>query len=292
VKVGLIDLDSKIPNLALMKLSAWHKAQGHAVELTMPTLAPAYDRVYASKVFTWTNLPGLPLGAYVGGTGHDLKITLLQEVESLCPDYSLYSKIDYSIGFLTRGCSWNCPWCFVPKKEGNIKPAADIDDFLRHEKAVLLDNNVLAHEHGIKQIEKIIKLGIRVDFNQGLDARYIDDSVAKLLAKVHWWKPLRLACDTKWRKIEVEKAVKLLRKYGAKPSRFFCYMLVKDDIEEAHERAEFLRGLNVDPFAQPYRAPDGKEPSRRVKDFARWVNHKAIFKSVKWEDYRPLGVRP
>lgn len=177
-----------------MKLSAWHKAHGHDIELTVPTFALAYDRVYISKVFTWTTMPGLPLGAYVGGTGYDLKTTLLPEVERLCPDYSLYN-MDYSMGFLTRGCIRKCKYCVVPEKEGNIRPASDIETFLRHNKALLLDNNVLAHEWGIRQIEKIVNLGVKVDFNQGLDARLIDNDTAKLLAKVRRWKPIRLACD-------------------------------------------------------------------------------------------------
>jgi len=290
MRVGLIDIDSKIPNLALMKLSAWHKNQGHDVELTVPPFAPGYDRVYVSKVFTWTTMPGLPLGAYIGGTGHNLKTTLLPEAERLCPDYFLYPKMDYSIGFLTRGCIRKCSFCFVPEKEGDIRPAADIEDFLQHSKAVLFDNNVLAHEHGIKQIEKIVRLGIKVDFNQGLDARLIDDGKAKLLAKVKWLKPIRLACDSAGMKADVARAVKLLRKHGATPKAYFCYMLVKNNIEEAHERAIFLDEMGLIPFAQPYRAPDGKEPNKRLKDFARWVNHRAIFKSVKWRDYCKDGV--
>jgi hypothetical protein len=283
-KIGLIDIDSKIPNLVLMKLSAWHKAQGDDVELTTPVFAPIYDKAYASQVFTWTQTPCLPEGVAIGGTGVDLKTTLPEEIESLCPDYTLY-KMDYSIGFLTRGCIRKCSFCFVPEKEGTIRPAADIEDFLRHKKAILLDNNVLACDHGIEQIEKIARLGIKVDFNQGLDARLIDNVVAKKLAAVKWIRAIRLACDNEKQKVAVEKAVKNLRRSGF-TREVFCYMLVTEDTDEAYDRAMFLKGLKVDPFAMPYRSPDGSLMPKQSRVFANWVNKKAEFKSCDWYDYR------
>ena len=285
MKVGLIDIDSKIPNLALMKISAYYKQQGNDVEFAYPINAHSFDEIYASKVFTWSNIYALPEKTILGGSGFDISVLLTQEIEGMCPDYSLYG-IDYSMGFLTRGCIRKCNFCIVPEKEGYIKSAADIEEFLRHDKAVLLDNNILASEHGLKQIEKIASMRIKIDFNQGLDARLIDDNTAKLLSKVKWLKPIRLACDNQTMKKPVERAINLLRKHGATPKTYFCYMLVNGDIEEAHERAMFLRGIGVDPFAQPYRPPDGAEPTRVQKDFARWVNHKAIFKSVEWENYK------
>ena len=212
-KIGLIDVDGKMPNLALMKLSAWHKQQGDSVELTMPVLAAGYDKVYMSKVFTWSDMPCLPDNAEVGGTGYDLHKTLPDEIEHLCPDYSLYN-MDYSMGFLTRGCIRKCEFCFVPEKEGNIRSAAYLTEFLRHDRAVLLDNNVLAHHHGIDQIKLIAETGIKVDFNQGLDARLIDDGIAKLLAKVKWLKPIRLACDNTAMMEPVKKAVELFGEFA------------------------------------------------------------------------------
>ena len=284
MKVGLFDIDGKIPNLALMKLSTWHKAHGDSVELSAPVFAGGYDIAYASKVFTWTDAPGMPDYVQTGGTGYDLTTTLPEEVENTCPDYSLY-KMDYSMGFLTRGCIRKCSFCFVPEKEGMIKPAADIEDFLRHKKAVLLDNNVLAHEHGLRQIEKIGRLGIKVDFNQGLDARLIDDDIAKLLSKVKWLKPIRLACDDMKMVEHVRRAVELLRKHGATPKTYFCYVLVTEDVDDALTRVEFLRGIGVDPFAQSYRNKDGERPCRQAIVFCNWVNKKSEFKSCKWEEY-------
>lgn len=272
------------PNLALMKISAWHKAQGDTVEW-FNSLLGGYDKVYSSKVFTWTPPdPYLPEGTVCGGTGFDVAKTLADEIENMLPDYGLYN-CDKSYGFLTRGCIRSCPWCFVPRKEGAIRAHHDIEDFARHKEVVLMDNNVLAHAHGIAQIEKIAKMGLKVDFNQGLDARLIDDSMARLLGKVKWSPSVRLACDSVAMIEPIRKAVELLRWHNVTPSQYFCYVLVKD-IDDALERVKFLKGIYVYPFCQPYRDQAGTEPTKDQRDFARWCNHRAVFRSSTWDDYK------
>jgi len=272
------------PNLALMKIAAWHKAQGDTVEW-FNSLLGRYDKVFSSKVFTWTPTdPYLPESTVCGGTGFDVTKTLPDEVENILPDYSLYN-CDKSYGFLTRGCIRACPWCVVPRKEGEIRAHHDIEDFARHKEVVLMDNNVLAHEHGIAQIEKIAKLGLKVDFNQGLDARLIDDSIARLLGKVKWSPSVRLACDSVAMIEPIRKAVELLRWHNVTPSQYFCYVLVKD-IDDALERVKFLKGIYVYPFCQPYRDQEGTKPTKDQRDFARWCNHRAVFRSSTWDDYK------
>jgi len=282
--VGLIDCDvTGFPNLALMKLSTYHKKRGDIVTWYMEELSGIYDKIYASKVFTWTD-PVIPDGAAIGGTGFLSSATLPDEIEHECPDYSLY-PCDKSYGFLTRGCIRSCPECFVPEKEGKIRAHADIDEFCRHNHTVLMDNNVLAHPHGIKQIEKMIKMKISVDFNQGLDARLIDNSMAKLLAKLKWKPSIRLACDSMAMIEPVRKAVELLRWHNATPSQYFCYVLVKG-VEDALERVRFLKGIYVYPFCQPYRDKKNTAPTPEQRHFARWVNARQAFRSCTWEDYR------
>lgn len=285
LNIALHDADKKgYPNLALMKLSAWHKAVGDNVDWYDEKLWPG-DRLFSSKVFTFTDEdPCLPRRAIKGGTGYGLSNNLPFEIEHQCPDYELYN-LDYSMGFLTRGCPRKCDWCFVPEKEGGIVAHADIEEFARHKEVVLMDNNVLAHSHGIDQLEKIARLELKVDFNQGLDARLIDDAVARRLSKVKWAKPLRLACDHKGQMESVRKAVELLRWHNTTPSRYFCYLLVKD-VEDAVERVRFLKTIYVDPFAQPYLDKEGTKPTEEQRHFARWVNQKAEFKSRTWEEYR------
>jgi hypothetical protein len=283
--IGLVDVDGhNFPNLALMKLSAWHKSRGDAVEFA--GMFGRYDLVYKSKVFTWTadDEYAYPTDHYIdGGTGYDLKITLPEEVESMCPDYTIYA-CEHAYGFLTRGCPNKCPWCFVPEKEGDIRANADIDDFLGGmDSAVLMDNNVLAHPHGIAQMVKIAKRGIRVDFNQGIDARLIDKSVANLMASMKWIRCIRLACDSQAMKKHVENAVNYLRR-AEYHGEIFVYVLCQG-IDDALDRVEFLRGLGCDPFAQAYRDKIGTPPTQEQKRFCRWVNHKAIFKSVAWGEY-------
>lgn len=286
MKVCLHDSEKKdYPNLALMKLSAHHKQNGDSVEWFHPLFSKP-DLVYSSKVFTFTPASGyLPDHTKKGGTGYDEGSTVLpDDIEHICPDYDLYGQ-KQSMGFLTRGCIRKCEGCFVPGKEGMIRANADLDEFVRHNEVILMDNNILACDHGIHQIEKIIKLGLKVDFNQGLDARLIDDSVARLLSKVKWLEPLRLACDSLAMMEPIRKAVELLRWHNTTPTRYSCYVLVKD-IESALERVRFLKGMHVDPFVQSYRDKEGTPPTKEQDHFERWANFKSNFKSCAWEDYK------
>lgn len=284
MKVAVHDCeDTKYPNLALMKLSAWHKSQGDTVD-PWNVLGGDYDRVYSSKVFTWTEQDKyLPKHTEYGGTGNNIKKGLPEAVEHVCPDYDLYG-VKYSMGFLTRGCIRNCEWCFVPEKEGKLRAHADIDEFIQHKDVVLMDNNVLASRHGIEQIEKMARMELRVDFNQGLDARLIDDGMARRLAKLKWLNPIRLACDTITQIDSIRKAVELLRWNNATPRRYFCYVLV-NDVADALERVRVLKGLNVDPFCQPYRNKEGDPPTQEQKHLARWCNMKAEYNTSTFQEY-------
>jgi hypothetical protein len=188
MNVGLIDVDRLgFPNLALMKISAFHKANGDSVNWVS---LGNYDRTYVSKVFSFTpEFSMMDLNHYgdvvKGGVGFNMDV-LPAEMDRMCPDYSIYPKIKEAYGFLTRGCPNKCKWCIVPEKEGYIRPHMDIEEFLDGRRcAVLMDNNVLACDHGLVQIEKIVKLGIKVDFNQGLDARIIakNEHIAELLGR-------------------------------------------------------------------------------------------------------------
>lgn len=282
-RVALYDADGgKYPNLALGKLAAWHRSLGEVVERFIALLL--YDVVYASKVFSWTpDSPYLPAHTLRGGTGYSYSVVLPDAVEHICPDYA-FLGIGYSLGFTTRGCPNRCPWCIVPQKEGDIQAHADVYEFLRHKSAVLMDNNILAHPHGIAQLETLSRLDVKVDINQGLDARLIDAQLARLLASLKWIRFVRMACDSTSQMRDVEKAVGLLRSAGIR-AELYCYVLVQD-IENALERVEFLRALGVSPFAQPYRDPGKSDPApKELRRFARYVNHKAIFKTVPWAEY-------
>jgi hypothetical protein len=271
-----------------MKLSAWHKAQGDIVEWWTPLLT--YDRVYSSKVFTFTDEnPYLPPDTIKGGTGYGKLDELPQEVDAMFPDYSIYPDCDHAIGFLTRGCIRKCPWCIVPKKEGKIRPYQTWQEIKRPDSRdiVFMDNNVLACQHGLEQIEDMGGKNVRVDFNQGLDARLITDDVAKMLSKLKWIRQIRMSADTDAMLNVVLTAIDRLGKYGMKPYRVFVYVLVQD-VESAERRVIALREVGADPFAQPYRDfTTNTDPPLEQRRFARWVNDKAIFKTVQtFAEYR------
>lgn len=293
MKIGLLPIDGYVfPNIPLMKLSAYHKAQGDSVEFINPMYGK-YDRVYMSKIFTFSPDFQYHLRAdeiIKGGTGYgDFKTVLPKEIEHICPDYSLYAT-DTAYGHLTRGCTNKCSWCVVPQKEGNIRANADIEEFLDgKKKAILLDNNILASDWGLKQIEKIIQLGIRVDFNQGLDARIASENtdIMDILVRVKQIRYIRFACDTKAQIPAIIKCIEYLTTKGIKPYNIFVYVLIKD-FTDARERLRVLRKYGVTPFAQPYR--DFRTGKTLVTEeqarLARWCNRKEIFKSVDFEEYQ------
>ena len=170
----------------------------------------------------------------------------------------------------------------VPKKEGKIRPYRTWREIKRPDSRdiVLMDNNVLACPHGIEQLEDMVGKNVRIDANQGLDSRLVTPEIAKILAGLKWIQFIRTACDTDANMESVGTMIERLQKEGVKPYRIFVYVLVQD-VESAERRVQFLRKLGANPFAQPYRDfTANAEPDKELKDFARWVNHKAIFKTV------------
>lgn len=289
MNIGLIDVDGhNFPNLALMKISAYHKSKGDYVEWANP-LFGNYDRVYKAKVFTFTtdNYDFYDCEVVKGGTGYDITSKLPKEIDDMQPDYSLYGINGISYGFLTRGCPNKCKWCIVPIKEGKVYPYRDIDEVANgNKKVVLMDNNVLASEYGIEQLKKIAERGYKVDFNQGLDARLITDEIASILAKIKWIDYIRLACDQKSQIKSVLNAHDLLEKYGYKKP-IFCYFLI-NDWDDAQERLNALRKYKwFKPHGQPYR--DFNNPNQIIpqwqKDMARWMDKHNIYYSCEFKDF-------
>lgn len=286
MKIGLVDVDSKIPNLALMKLSAYHKDRGDKVGFYYP-ISTQPDRIYAAKVFDFTpDFSYFPPNTEVikGGSGYSLTSSILPEAEAMYPDYNLY-KCVYALGFTTRGCIRHCPFCIVPEKEGHIRAVGDIYDFWRgQEWLMLLDNNLTALPAHFKHVLKqLIKERVKTDFSQGLDIRLITPEMARLLAKVRLWKQIHFAWDNIQTETAVRHGIKILTDNGVGRYKLMFYVLIGFDStpEEDLYRVETLRGLGVDPFVMPYNKSDQYQ-----RDFARWVNHKAIFNSTKWKDYR------
>ncbi len=294
MKIGLHDSEKEylknksFPNYALMKISAYHKSVGDTVEWWYPM--SGFDRVYSSKIFDFTpENPYLPADTIKGGTGYDIQSKLPPEIENMFPDYSIYPECDYAIGYITRGCPNNCRWCVVPRKEGNIKPYRTWQELVRPDsnKLVLMDNNILACEYGINQLESLTDSGYKIDLNQGMDARLVDERTAGILARLKWIKYIRFSCDTTPQISAIENTVNLLVKHGVKPYRIFIYLLVTADIQNAVERVERLKKLgSITIYAQAERNERlGIIPNKTQLEFAQRYIYSGIYRRETWADY-------
>ena len=295
-RIGLIDIDNtSFPNIALGKIARFHAQQGDEVEWVDPMFGGGYDKVYMSKVFNFSPDYDYPLIAdeiEKGGTGYDLHKALPDQIDRLQPDYSIYPEVNdkTAYGFLTRGCPNKCKWCVVPKKEGSLKPYMDVEEIAieGRKNLVLMDNNILASDYGLEQIEKIIKKGYRVDFNQAMDARLVTDEIAQMLAKVRWLNQIRFGCDTHAQIEHCRRAMELVNKYKKKPAYYLLYTMIGDDIEESYERLSMYReSKNIRVVAQPFR--DYNNPQQIIpqwqKDMARWAMRREFYTSCDFKDY-------
>lgn len=290
------------PNYALMKISAYHKSLGDTVEWFVPS--EKYDRVYSSKVFDFTPENSyLPPDTIKGGTGYDVYSTLPAKIESCYPDYSIYPECDYAIGYITRGCPNHCRWCVVPEKEWDIKPYRTWRQLVRPDtdKLVLMDNNILACEYGINQLESLIDSGYKIDLNQGMDARLVTDRIARILSKLQWIRHIRFSCDSIPQIDAIIHAAELLQKYGVKPYKLFVYLLVTPDLENAAYRVEKLKQLKgINLYAQAERnVRKGIVPNKEQLEFAQRYVYSGKYRSETWQEYcqrknesRALTIKP
>ena len=291
-KVQLIDVDSKIPNLALMKISAYHKSIGDKVGFNVSDP----DIVYASIVFTKNNWKGngikkmFPTAeVFVGGSGFDLKSKLPDNIEMMFPDYDLYPDINYSIGFTSRGCIRNCKFCIVREKEGYFKPVGDIFDFWNknHKHLVLLDNNILADKNHFKKIaNQIIDNNLSVDFNQGLDIRLINDNNADLLSMLNVKPHYRFAWDDIKDEKHILKGIQILKDHGIDRSCF--YVLVGFDSSKNDDLYRLNRLKELDQRAYVQRFMENVYGIRWYNDLSAWANQRKYFMKFTFEQFRLL----
>lgn len=214
---------------------------------------------------------------------------LPEEIDGMFPDYSIYPECDHAIGYLTRGCPNHCRWCVVPRKEGNIRPYRTWRELVREDtdKLVLLDNNILACEYGIGQLKSLIGSGYCIDLNQGMDARLVDDRVASILFQIRWIRFIRFSCDQKSQIGSVRNAIELLQKHGVKPYRIFIYLLVTEDIQDAAERVEALKGYKaISLYAQAERNKRmGIIPNDEQLEFQQRYIYGGSYRRETWEEY-------
>lgn len=311
MKIGLIDVDGhNYPNLPLMKISAWHKKQGDHVEWYSPMFSGHMDKVYMSKVFSFTPDYEYFIDAdevIRGGTGYAIKLIdgkehydksidkpLSDEIEHIYPDYSLYPEMtkDTAYGFLTRGCPRGCSFCHVAPKEGRCsRKVADLSEFWNGQKNIVLcDPNILACLDWKDLLQQLIKSKARVDFNQGLDIRMMTTEKAKMLSQIKI-NSIHFAWDRYEDKEIIEPKFKTFRGVSkVHPHNLQVYVLCGDRErcvrDEDLYRIYWLRDNGYAPYVMLYdkeHLPKGHE----LRKLQRWVNNRFIFWSVeKFEDYK------
>lgn len=309
--VGLLDVDShNFPNLPLMKISAYHKNLGDSVEFVQS--GHNYDQVYISKIFSESKEPNIPFTADIihrGGSGYDLKNHLPFDIEHTYPDYSLYPRFDFALGWLTRGCP-HCdhPFCITPEKDGHIsRKVADLSEFWNGQKEIkLLDQNILAcKDHRLELLDQLYESGAYVEFNGGLDIRLVNSEIAerlsKLKVKVH-----HFAWDNPKEHLE-DQFLWVRPHLPQKDQNIAVYVLTNywSTIEEDLNRIYFLRDHGFQPYVMIYDKqkfvddrgrwlPDTMEKfskDQRIhfkmcQHLQRWCNNRMIFRTtLKFEDY-------
>ena len=303
MKIGLIDVDSyHFPNLALMKLSAWHKAQGDSVEWWFGH--SQYDRVYISKIFDKTYTPDIlePVNTQEivkGGTGYGLDNCLPDEVEHTYPDYSLYPELthDTAYGFLTRGCPRGCGFCIVAGKEGRAaRKVADLSEWWRGQKNIkLLDPILLACPEHMDLLGQLADSGAWVDFTQGLDCRLLTAENIKAINAVKV-KEIHFAWDS-MKFVENDAVLRSLSRYAenAKKNRHGKYATVyvltnyNTTLDEDLFRIYTLRELGFDPYVMIYDKPNAPQKIRMLQS---WCNNRIIFGAQKdFSKFDPIRRR-
>jgi hypothetical protein len=307
MEIGLIDVDGhNFPNIPLMKISAWHKAQGHNVEWYDPMFSTHKDRVYMAKVFSFTEDYQYHIDAdevIKGGSGYCISlvdgkevydkskdIDLPPEIEHIYPDYSLYGITDTAYGFLSRGCPRGCSFCHVEAKEGRAsRKVADLSEFWNGQKNIVLcDPNILACRQWKDLLQQLIDSKAWVDINQGLDIRLMTEEKAKMLKQVKM-KQLHFAWDRYEDKDKILPKFKMFKEiYGGNERSLIVYVLCNFDttIEQDLERIYTLRDIGFWPYVMLYdkeHIPRGHE----LKKLARWVNNRFIFAKCKtFDEYK------
>ena len=290
MKIGLIDVDShNFPNLALMKVSAYHKARGDHVEWWQGGLV-RYDQVYVSRVFddTYSKWEDPIINAEVvhyGGTGFNLTSTLPDEIEHQYPDYSLYPQYPDAYGFLTRGCTRNCPFCIVGEKESLVsRQVADISEFWRGQDRIkLLDPNLLACKDHEDILQQLAQVPADIDITQGLDARLITRDNISLLKKLKA-KRFHFAWDQEKDSGPVLAGLNRLVRYGISPWRITVYALTNfnTEFDFDRERVDTLIRMGMTPYVMIYNKPSAPQ---NIRDLQSWCNNPKIRGSCKFEDY-------
>lgn len=306
MRVGLIDVDShNFPNLCVMKISAYHKQRGDRVEWWSPDV-PYYDLVYMSKVFSNAYSPDIPeptnAGKSIkGGTGYAISLIngkevydsnadppLPAEIEHIYPDYSLYPQYtgygkplrqQTAFGFLSRGCPRACSFCIVASKEGcRSRKVADISEFWHGQGNICLsDPNILACPERDELLCQLEKTGARIEFNQGLDARFLTPALAERLAGMRLRRP-HFAMDSMNDLDAVAAGLRLYvsayrqihGSWNDRNAMVFCLTNFNTTHEQDMQRIRLIQECECSPYVMIYNKTSAPKITRRLQ---RWTNN-------------------
>lgn len=307
MRIGLIDVDGhRFPNIPLMKISAWHKQQGDTVEWYDPMFSGHMDKVYMSKVFSFTPDYEYCIDAdeiVRGGSGYCIELidgkevyhaerdtNLPDEIEHIYPDYDLYPELtkDTAYGFLTRGCPRGCGFCHVESKEGKrSRKVADLSEFWRGQKNIILcDPNILACPQHMELLQQLADSGAKVNFNQGLDIRLVNDKNMELLKQIRL-DSIHFAFDRWQDKDIIEPKLRAFAEktgFNKDRGRVMVYILCNYDttLKQDLYRIQLCRELKFAPYPMIY---DKEHCDSVYKRLQRWCSNFIFWSCPTFEEY-------
>ncbi len=309
-KIGLYDVDGKpvnypkkkvkFPNFALLKISQYYKSKGYKVEWYNPAWHYTYYKIFASCVFNFSDKTLVTLDMICGGSGFDLVTSLPKKIEKQFPDYSIYPKLDYSVGFTTRGCSRNCKFCIVRQKEGLIHVADDIDKFWnkKHKKLILMDNNIFACGDRFEEVcEQILEANLYVDFNQALDIRLLTEERAKLLKSMKPIQKWRFAFDSIKYEKAFRKGAEMLLKVGTKPIGVLVLVGFEESFDDALKKLYIIfKEYKFQPYVMIYKDFNkgkkaqilNKATFKQYNPMKDWINS---LRYIKVDDFKDFNLK-
>lgn len=305
MRILLVDVDSKIPNVALCKLSAYlkKKAEVHFMKLGFVGYprgsrvkivdASGYDKVYVSVVFQINKNKFKVIGCrnvVIGGTGsEDITRKLPKVVDRQLMDYSFYPENKVSYGYITRGCIRKCKFCVVPIVEGKIRLYDKLERIIKpeHEKVDFLDNNILSYEGHKAILEDLVNRKIRFRFSQGLDIRLVDDENACLLSRCNYWSEYTFAFDDVRHQGIIEKKLKIVKKRIPQKwrCRFYIYVDKRMSVEGVLYRIKWCRKHGCLPYVMRNENCWESKYSSFYKDLSAYCNSPPYFKHGTFEDF-------
>ena len=279
MQIALYNIEPKIYNTALMQISQYHKSKGDQVEWYFDLKRYSYDKIYCSSLFDFTDKQLVPSEAIKGGSGYDICSKLPDEIQESDLDYSIYPDCEKSLIFFSRGCIRKCPFCIVNRKEGFIKAVKPKNLNPNGKEIEVLDNNFFANPEWRESIAFIQFHKQPVNL-QGVDIRIMNEEQATALNSIKHSGAIHIAWDNPKDDLigKMQELVKIVKAY-----KIMCYVLIGywSTPEQDYERVMKLKEIGIGPFVMAYNKKDTYQ-----RRFARWVNHKAIFKSVAWQDYK------